>query len=205
VSSSNIRGDLETLHRPEGGTPDLHHGATAVTYAKHLARYVTCASTIRAYVRSNYGVTLPIDRIEGFRAKHQEVRERYSAASAQLEFVPQDALPFRVSTPKKEPAPYVPSVVRIGAPALAGEILAGIAREFGLTASDLIGKERTKVVCEARHTAAYVLVRRGNSLSWTGRKLERDHSSIMHSVRTFEASATAKMRAVAAGFLGEAA
>lgn len=214
MASDNIRGDLELLHRPESGTPDLNFGAGAVTYAKHLARYVTCASTIRAYVKSNYGVSLAIDKIEGFRAEHREVRKRYQFAAESLLGEPDDRRDFRVAgrvkaakppIPAPEPEPIevdVPSQ-RIVPPRIVTDIIAEIAVQFGMTAADILGRNRSREVVEARKTVAWVLVKRGNSFASVGAKLKRDHSSIIHAVKSFEATASDKMREVAAELLGE--
>lgn len=63
------------------------------------------------------------------------------------------------------------------------ELVAQIARQYGLTASDLIGPSRVRSVCIVRWRAMKALRDKGRSLSSIGRLLRRDHTTVIHGLR----------------------
>lgn len=85
-------------------------------------------------------------------------------------------------------------------PVSAPEIIACIAWAFGVQPTEIVGDRRKKAFVAARNTTAWVLVHRGNSSSQVGRWLNRDHSTILHSIKMFDANANDKMREIAAKY-----
>jgi chromosomal replication initiator protein len=76
------------------------------------------------------------------------------------------------------------------------EIQKIVARHFGVRASDLRGKSRRQRVCDPRHVAMY-LTRKHLRLSYP--KIaeafgNRDHSSVIHAVRSVVDRTTIEMR-----------
>jgi hypothetical protein len=193
---------VESLHASESGVPQLHKTAGPRDYARNIARYISCPSTVRARTLNEYGSAPSLDEIRQMRAEHEGRRDAFRRASDKLE-------PFKVRRRASiipEPKPRQPIDFEIDCVALPNEIISAIARHFGFTAADLIGKRRHDDVVQARNTAAYVLWTRGNSYARVGRRLGgRDHSTIIHSCRNFERHATPEMRDVAARFIGCAA
>ena len=73
-----------------------------------------------------------------------------------------------------------------------------VAADFNCTADDITSPRRNKNYIRARFTAAEIFARRGNSYPQIGRWLgNRDHTTIMHSVKSFRSNPTPEMRAVA--------
>lgn len=64
------------------------------------------------------------------------------------------------------------------------EVIAATAAAFGIAASDLLGKDRSKSIKEARLVACYV-ARRCTRLSYPelGRAFGRDHTTVLSAVR----------------------
>lgn len=62
-------------------------------------------------------------------------------------------------------------------------ILTTIALLADISIDDLISYNRTQNVVFARHLACYVLYQKGYTLSQIGNKINRDHTTVLHSVR----------------------
>ena len=86
-------------------------------------------------------------------------------------------------------------------PVSAPEIIACIAWAFGVQPTDVVGDRRKRDFVTARNTCAWVLIQRGNSSCQVGRWLNRDHSTILHAIRMYEANATDAMREIAAKYV----
>ncbi|GEM_PF-3335040 len=68
----------------------------------------------------------------------------------------------------------------------ASSIIAAVSGVFGILPGELLGRARaTQLVC-ARNVAARIFIERGNSFAQTGRFLDRDHTTIMHHIQTWE-------------------
>jgi hypothetical protein len=68
------------------------------------------------------------------------------------------------------------------------ETIRSAAAYFDIALEDLTGARRTNDVVRVRHAVIYVLRHRYNmSLPQIGRRMNRDHSSIMHALRVFDA------------------
>jgi chromosomal replication initiator protein len=63
-----------------------------------------------------------------------------------------------------------------------------VGREYGLTKEEIISRSRKRECVESRHLIAYIIKRKTRfSLKNIGERLGgRDHTTIIHSVRTFE-------------------
>ncbi len=73
-------------------------------------------------------------------------------------------------------------------PTRIAEVIAATAKAFGLEVSDLLGKDRSKSLKEAR-LAAYLVARRCTRLSFPelGRAFGKNHTSVFAGVRSMEA------------------
>ena len=91
-------------------------------------------------------------------------------------------------------------------PRTSAEVIACVAAAFSLKPCALTESDRRfDEVCRARRVAAYVLWKRGSSYAQIGRWMNRDHSTIIHAVRQYQAKATDEMREVAARYLPKGA
>lgn len=62
-----------------------------------------------------------------------------------------------------------------------------VADSFGTTVHEIIGKSRTKCVVIPRHTVCYLAFKHsGMSLTAIGRRLERDHTTIINAIEVIE-------------------
>lgn len=209
VWDNTQRGDIATLHRSESGVPDLYFDATAYCYAKQLARYITSAPTIRAHVKANYGVSLDLDSIRELQAKYQASRQRFTNAANQLGERSRDGIDFRVRGLVKKTVPDPDELTeeeiaqpRFRRPAIISEVIESVAAEFGFTMQEILGRGRKIPLVQARKTICKVLVERGNSNASVGRRLDRNHATIIHLIRAFDDYATPKMREIAARYIG---
>jgi len=58
-----------------------------------------------------------------------------------------------------------------------------IAKKYDYTAEDIIGKNRSRKLVEIRRKCAVMLREKGYSTTEIGRIMNRDHSTIVHSLR----------------------
>jgi chromosomal replication initiator protein len=58
-----------------------------------------------------------------------------------------------------------------------------IAKEYDYTAEDIIGKNRSRKLVEIRRKCAVMLREKGYSTTEIGRIMNRDHSTIVHSLK----------------------
>ena len=221
MNNATPRCNSELLHCPESGVRQLDDRASPWTYAGELARYISCASTIRARVLEQYDTSPPIDAIMELQAVRRAERDKFRIAAADVGERPNDYKSFRVrqfgawphegeQVPRPAPEPD-PSEEEQGPIVLRHaltprEIIADIERAFRLKPGAITGKRRHKPITLARRTAAYVFSRRHNSsqliAKWLG---GLNHTSVLYAVKQFEASATPQMRNVAARYLGGSA
>lgn len=195
----------------QGGLADTEdYDATA--HARRLVRYISDASTVRARTLDRYGTAPPIATIRKMRDSWTGIVAA-RAASRTCANVPDEpelmagddeyfddisdaiaALAVRSQRAAQPPrrvvvaAPGLPVVLPppLLIPVTQREILARCAAVCGLTAEDILGKSRKAVVVRARQFVTTVLRARGNSYPMVGRYLGGvDHSTVIHSVRTF--------------------
>lgn len=100
------------------------------------------------------------------------------------------------------PEPPVPQALRI--PRTKSEtILAEVCAKHGLSKEALLGKLRHKQFVAARHEAAFrLIVEAGMTYPAVGRRMGRDHTTIMHSVKKHAATDPEAARAWAAFVAG---
>lgn len=72
-----------------------------------------------------------------------------------------------------------------GKPVLAGEVIRAVAAEFMITPAELIANNRQRIYVDARTAAIRIFRRRGNSYPQIGKRLKRDHSSIINLDNSF--------------------
>lgn len=66
-------------------------------------------------------------------------------------------------------------------------VVKAVVRKYPVTAGDILGPRRTSVICQARNEAAWKMRREaGMTLSQIGRYLDRDHSTIINSLKVHE-------------------
>lgn len=63
-----------------------------------------------------------------------------------------------------------------------------IAEVYGFTVDDMIGKRKYKMLMVARRECVAMLRAKGYSTTEIGRIMNRDHSTIVHSLQVLEAS-----------------
>jgi chromosomal replication initiator protein len=74
-------------------------------------------------------------------------------------------------------------------------LLARVCEHFEITMTELLSKDRHAHIADARHVAAWLLRETGLSYPSIGKVLERDHTTIMHSVRKVEREIASEPRA----------
>jgi hypothetical protein len=203
------------LHRSEGGVRQLHVTASYVDYARELARYISCPSTVRVRTLEQFGQAPSLERIRVMRDNHSAVRAAFRREAETIAPDERDHEDFRVASfvprPMKRVEPgrelfIAPDPVEPGTvPSSGPEIIAAIARAMSFTVAEILGPRRARPVMRARATCSYVLRERGNSYTVIGRWMNRDHSTIINACRQFEALATPAMRDLAAQFIGSRA
>ena len=62
-----------------------------------------------------------------------------------------------------------------------------IAKEYGYTAADVVGKNRQKKLVEVRRKCVVMLRAKGYSTTEIGRIMNRDHSTICHALKMSKA------------------
>ena len=69
---------------------------------------------------------------------------------------------------------------RRGKPVLFQDLLDAVADAFEIDPAEITGTNRGRVYVDARAAVAYILRQRGSSFPMIGKRLNRDHSSIVH-------------------------
>lgn len=64
-----------------------------------------------------------------------------------------------------------------------------IAQEHGFTAEDMLGKSRFRMLVNVRRKCVVMLREKGYSTTEIGRIMQRDHSTIVHSLQKSRAAA----------------
>ena len=68
------------------------------------------------------------------------------------------------------------------------EILRECANEYGCTVADLMGDSRRSEIVHARRKAMYLIYSRGTmSKAGVGRYMKKDHTTVMHALKKYEA------------------
>lgn len=191
------------LHHCQGGVDESQvNNGSVYSYTSELAKYITCASTIRARVKDMFGHSPDVATIKEMQEKHKRSRDRFKEAWNDLGSRPNDGLHWAVNGIK--PKPEKPKVEPIRRATLPREVIAEIARHYGVTYDDVVGRSRKRTVIKPRRLAAYVLVSRGNSNAQVGRWLGgRDHTTVIFAIEQFQHQATEDERKLAAFYIGD--
>lgn len=190
---------------------DFEHNPRA--YARHLARYITNASTIRAHTLRNFGRAPDLTAIQDMMAEAAEARkpvevvERYGEEPSSISGIrwkPRGLVNIEPVKPEKpapqamrpaEPVKAIPVVSEVPRKpdriVTSGDVVATIAHDYGFSVADVLRKDRRRETVKARNACAHALKQRGNSFPAIGRILGgRDHSTIIHGIYRFEKTAT---------------
>lgn len=182
---------------------DVEFDRDPAFYAKHLASYISDASTIRTNTVRMFGRSPSLDIIKCMMREAEAARNFQRRDMERLEewndngnawrprglvspeppkpvFIEPESIAVAIAKPKSRPVPKTPR-----------EVIAAIAADYGFTADEITGKARHRKFMMARNAAAYALKKRGNSFPSVGKFLGgRDHSTIVHAVKRFEDMAT---------------
>lgn len=175
-------------------------------YAKRLSRYITDPSTVRVRTIEQFGIAPPVDVIRTMRAEWLATIKRRAHAIAtygmagERRRAEERSARVTVTAPKRGPVLRLvqPTGVMITQPDptpvaakgfllhTATEVIDACADACGVSHGELIGTMRQPEYTRARNLCAAVLRARGNSLSSIGRLIgDRDHSTILNSIRRF--------------------
>lgn len=201
------RGRTELLHNPESGICPEKINGNVMSYTGQLARYLKDASTIRIRVLDQFGAAPSIEDIRTIQERVRRENNAYRDACDELVSQPYDRMDFRVGSlvgrMKASRRPVRPLSPGGPVPTIPTEIVAAIAREFGLNPSELTLSSKRHDIRDACRTAAHVLKQRGNSYVAIGPWLGNRHrTSIMNLARRFASEASPEMRAIADGYIG---
>lgn len=174
-------------------------------YARHLAGYISNASTIRAHTMCEFDRSPPIEIIERMMAEARAPIPQRRDMAEDRDWPDDDGLPWRPRglVRLEPPKPPVDALEQVSVqavlediadapdPVTPREIIAAIAALYGVKFAEVIGPSRARNIVRARNAAVHVLKQRGNSTPRVGGLLGgRDHSTILNSCRQFELRAT---------------
>ena len=194
--------------------------------ARHLARYISCPSTIRAHCINNWGRSPDVMQIKAWQAPK---RTRAIAEPKDT-----DALQPRIGIlPVAKPKPVKVAKVVFAAPKppkaglkpwpkwyipparcfIASDLIASVAEAFRMTPADITGDGREQRFVHARAVVVRIMRDRGWSFPRIGRVLGgRDHSTTINAASKFDIYARQNDQVVAvyqahrdAGWCGNAA
>ena len=182
--------------------PSARQEATAD--ARRMAKYISDPSTIRAHCMNGWGVAPPIERIRAMQDEYRNLRRDYTRTIEKP--CRDDGEVKRLGTlPLKKPVEVEPTpqpkpiafALPVGLPVAAKAeptryfsvraLIDSVADDFGISHGELIGSARTRLFVNARAVVIQILHRRGWSYSRIARAVGRnDHTTMIHSVKTFE-------------------
>ena len=173
---------------------------TPERFAKHLAKYISCPSTIRAHCVRDWGKAPTLQEIVAMQDGHKKrVRTDIGEpidADALMPRLGSIPLPRRRSrtqpakptmTPEQRqtlwPRWYQPptNVFEVAT------LIDSVAGDFGFTRTVLVGEQKHPSMVHARAVIVRILKERGWSLPRIGRALGgRDHSTVSNAVRQYD-------------------
>lgn len=211
--------NMHILHRPEGGICADSIGRGPTEYARQIARYIRDPSKVRANTMNEWGRAPSLAKCAALINAAGQDREAFRAESERLGESDRDAVDWRpaptslaldmqrVSDENAANVILLPQnddLQLIGKPSFRfiDELVESIAKAMRVTLADITGPSRFGPQMRARQVVCWVLHKRGQSYSQIGRRLNRDHTSIMNAVDRFESHATDRMRLIAEHFAG---
>jgi hypothetical protein len=183
---------------------------SAEHYARHLATYIASPLKIEALVKQDWTTCPPLHDIAEWRYQHERrSRQEFAPRSFKgqeyndngehwrprsfvkpplgCEVRQRDYINVEGSGPvehiKLPPLPDGLFETRINIPA---RLIASVAEDFGLTPDELVSKSRFQTNAHARSVVIRLLFERGHSSTQIGRRLNRDHSSVLHARGMFD-------------------
>lgn len=173
--------------------------------AQHLARYISCPSTIRARVADHFDRGVPSREAIAELRRKVEAKRTYQCGEPdhtdEADFQVRSLIPRKEAKAKLviEPKPmlvrkdhsstlwpkwYSPPAARYFSHRA---LIASVARDFDMNPDDLTGKRKGSPYVHARSVVARILKERGWSAPEIGRKIGgRDHSSVLNSIKNFD-------------------
>lgn len=168
-------------------------------YAKHLASYIASPTKIESLTRIEFDTAPPLHEIAEMRFAVERARREFARPIWVKDSEERDgedyALPSLLRRPLRRrivPAqiafrPPVPSTNPFLQPwCLTQAVVASVAADFGLCAADVMSVSRRRENVWARAVAIKLLSERGLSASGIGRKLGRDHSTVLWALDRFD-------------------
>ena len=126
-------------------------------------------------------------RVEQAKAERAALIERQLAdLQAKVERERQWLLELTEQVRTQELAVAVHTLENLGKPVLFHDLVKEVAAAFEMTPADVLGECRQRVYVDARATLAKILHKRGSSYPMIGKRLNRDHSSIMNLLRGYD-------------------
>lgn len=173
---------------------------TPTAYAKRLAGYIASPTKIEALTRMEFGRAPPLHQIAEMRCAVERAAkppERYCNERDDddgRDYVVRSLVPK--AKPRRvrdyiviEPARLLepPENPFAGLYSTGARVIASVAHDFGLTPAHITGLARDAVLIDARAVVVKVLKRWGRrSYPEIGRLMNRDHSTVIHSLQNFD-------------------
>lgn len=191
--------DRHSYFAKSGFTPiDDQTGCFA--YARRLTQYISDASTVRARTLDHFGKAPSVDAIRKMRDMHLVLTRRVSdegykaglrsdpaamvlaaAEPEEAELEPEVIVALALAEPVHVVAAPVAPVKLISAV----DVIEACAAEFGLSYGEIVGSTRERHVVRPRMLVCAILKARGGTYPVIGRRIGRDHSTVIHAVRRF--------------------
>lgn len=177
---------------------------TPQSYAKRLAGYISSPTKIEALTRMEFGRAPDLHVIANMRyAVEQEAKPARRPCKESAERDGDDyAMPSLLRRAAPPPKPRVtahidfdprptepPTNPFLQTWRLTMAVIESVATDFGLCAAHVLGASRRREYIWARAVAIRLLNEQGLSAAGIGRKLHRDHSTILHALKHFDAYA----------------
>lgn len=209
--------NVQILHSPEAGICIDRLNRGPHHYARQLARYMRDPSKVRANTVNEWGRAPTLAECADMIAAAHAERQRYRDETERLGESDKDAVDFQPA-----PTPDALDMQRLAEVRAANvitlpdvdptlpahsrkrhfldETVEAIAVAMKVTVADIVGPSKLKTIVQVRQVVCWTLHKRGQSYSQIGRRINRDHTSVMHAVARFETHATDRMRLVAEHF-----
>lgn len=174
---------------------------TPETYARHLASYISSPTKIEALTRIEFGRAPALHKIADMRVAVEKKGDRHYR-SARVEYLreQQAAMDEAKRLLKKAEAvvqaEHEAETLRIprepvGNPFLMSYRLTralaeSVAADFRISPAQLLGKGRSRIFVEARAVVVKLAVDAGFAFAEVGRRLGRDHSTIIYRYHQFD-------------------
>lgn len=178
-----------------------------INSAVRALKYLGTPDKVRTGIVNTYGFDVPIDRVARvLKAIQKEGSHRAKIAepldndawdfdvrvhhNSRVQLVEPIRVPERPMLRQREPLPThvpAPTANPFEGPFQLKVLAASVGADFGVTAADIIGKNRARKFILPRVVVVKLCIEQGMSCAGIGRKMSgRDHSTILHSRDIFE-------------------